>query len=497
MQPERLGRGIADEIVKCYVLPQAKVSQKRTFNALIKINEAHVIMLKEAGILTHNECKRILSTILEIEELGADKFKFEPALGDLYTNMESYVIERLGENVGGKMHTGRSRNDLYQTALHFSLAREILEIQEELLQLTGTLLNMAEAHVETIMPGYTHTQHAQPITYGHYLLAVVDAISRDFSRLNSAFGRVNLNPLGAAAIAGTGFSIDRRRTSELLGFDGILENTLDAVSEKDDIAEVLSAFAILATNLSRAANDLVYWSSVEFGMVEIADQYCTSSSIMPQKKNPWGAEIVRAYSSDLIGNLVKGLSILKGLPIGFNMDIWTIMETVVWDSVDLIHYVIELMTCIFQSLKVNSEVMERLTPEGFSTVTELADTLVRNRGLSFRTAHRVVAILVKDAIQNGLTVTDLTNDMLDESSKKITGKALGLSIDEVKKALDPRFNVRMRDTVGGPAPKEVMRMIQNRTRQRVANKRTLIEAESRFDIAFKKLDDTVKDNIRY
>lgn len=492
MLPERLGQGIADEILKCYVIPQAEASQRRIFNALIQINEAHVVMLKDEGIISGDECKKILRAILEIEKLGVDNFKFDPALGDLYMNMESYVIERIGEDVGGRMHTGRSRNDLFQTALHFALARRILQIQEEILRLSEILLNAAELHVATIMPGYTHTQHAQPITYGHYLLALLDAVTRDFDRLNSAFRRVNLNPLGAAALAGTGFPINRQRTSELLGFDGPLENTLDAVSEKDDIAEAVSGLAILATNLSRASNDLVYWSSMEFGMVELADQYCTSSSIMPQKKNPWGAEIVRAYSGDVIGNLMKALSILKGLPIGFNMDIWTIMENVVWDSVDLVYYMIRIMAGILQSLKVNTDVMEQLAPRGFSTVTELADTLVRTKGISFRTAHRIVGLLVRNAIQRGLEATDITSTMLDESSSKITGKAVRLSNEEIRNALDPRANIQMRKTLGGPAPEEVKRMIQQRTRHLAISRGVLMEARNKFDTASKNLQDTVR-----
>jgi len=491
MQPERLGQGIADEILDSYVTPQAEAAQRRIFDALIQINEAHVVMLKEEGIISVDECRKILRAILEIEKLGVDNFKFDPALGDLYMNMESSVIERIGEDVGGKMHTGRSRNDLFQTALHFALARRILKVQEEILQLSGVLVSVAESHVETIMPGYTHTQHAQPITYGHYLLAILDAVNRDFDRLSSAFQRVNLNPLGAAALAGTGFPINRERTSELLGFGGLLENTLDAVSEKDDVAEVLSDLAILATSLSRASNDLVYWSSMEFGMVELADQYCTSSSIMPQKKNPWGAEIVRAYASDVIGNLMKALSILKGLPIGFNMDIWTIMENVVWDSVDLVDYMIRIMTGILHSLTVNVDVMKRLAPQGLSTVTELADTMVRSKGISFRTAHRIVGLLVRNAIQRGVSITDITSAMLDESSLNITGKIVGLSNGEIRNALDPRANIQLRNTLGGPAPNEVKRMIAQRTRRLAISKAALMGAENRFDEASKKLQDAV------
>ena len=492
MQPERLGQGIADEILNSYVIPQVEPTQRRIFDALIQINEAHVVMLKEEGIISADECEKILCAILEIEKLGVDHFKFDPTLGDLYMNMESSVIERIGEDVGGKMHTGRSRNDLFQTALHFALARRILQVQEEILRLSGVLMSVAESHVGTIMPGYTHTQHAQPITYGHYLLALIDPMNRDFDRLSSAFHRVNLNPLGAAALAGTGFPINRERTSELLGFGGLLENTLDAVSEKDDVAEVLSDLAILATNLSRASNDLVYWSSLEFGMVELADEYCTSSSIMPQKKNPWGAEIIRAYASDVIGDLMKALSILKGLPIGFNMDIWTILENVLWDSVDLVEYMIRILTRVLQSLRVNVDVMERLAPQGFSTVTELADTMVRSKGLSFRTAHRIVGLLVRNAIERGLRVTDITSAMLDESSLAITGKIVGLSNQEIRNALDPRANIEVRNTRGGPAPNEVKRMIAQRTQHLGRSKIALTEAESKFDEASKKLQDVVQ-----
>jgi len=490
MHPERLAHGIANEIIDYFVVPQAEKIDAKIFDALIQINKAHVLMLKEQRIISKFEAARILGALLEVEEQGVENFKINPALGDLYMTIEAYVIDRIGEAVGGKMHTGRSRNDLFQAALHFALARKIHEIEVETIHFRHILLNLAESHAGTIMPGYTHTQHAQPITFGHYLLACFDAATRDFDRLEDSYRRINLSPLGAAALAGTGFPIDRQRTSDLLGFSGLLENSLDAISEKDDVAEVLSVLAILATNLSRFANDLVYWSSLEFGMVEIADEYCTSSSIMPQKKNPWAPEIVRAYSMNIAGNLFKVLAILKGLPIGLNMDL-DVLEAAVWDSVDLTVGVIRIMSGVVRTLTVRKEIMERLSSEGFMTATELADTLVRKKMISFRTAHRIVGLLARRMIERRLSVLDITNTMLDECSVEITGKPLGISNEDLRNALDPRVNLELRKTIGGPAPAETRRMVRQRKRRLTKDRLMLREEEDRMTKAAVRLRKTV------
>ncbi|MFI5449786.1 MAG: argininosuccinate lyase [Candidatus Bathyarchaeia archaeon] len=488
MSPERLKSGIADDIRNYYLIPQSARVNPRIFQALIQINKAHIVMLEERGIISSHVALTILNVLNEIEELGPDKFKVDYAVGDLYMNMESYVIEKTGDDVGGRMHTGRSRNDLYQTALHFTLTRTLIEVLDDLLNLRRSLVTIAESHVETIMPGYTHTQHAQPITFGHYVLAVFDGLTRDFDRLSNSYDRINRNPLGAAAIAGTGFQVDRNRTADLLGFEGLLENTLDAVSEKDDVLEVLSDLAIMATTLSRLANDLVYWSSEEFGMIELADRYCTSSSIMPQKKNPWGAELLRAYSGLVIGDLMKALTILKGVPIGFNMDIWVILENVLWDAVDISVGMIRILRGILQSLKVNRDIMQTLAPRGFSTTTELVDVIVRKKQIAFRTAHRIVGLLVRGVIEKGLLSSDITEELLDKSAVEIMGSPIGLATDEIQGALNVRTNVEMRNTIGGPAPNEVRRMIAYRKDALAKNEKSLQERKDNIGLATRKLE---------
>ena len=489
MEPERLKRGFSNEILNYYVIPFAEKIGK-FFYEMVEINKAHVVMLKEQGIIGAGDAAKILKALVEIERQGVQNFKFDNKLGDLYMNTESYVIGKVGEEIGGRMHTGRSRNDLFSACLRLPLSRKILNLEDYVLDLRETVLNLAAANVETILPGYTHTQHAQPITFAHYLLAIADSLARDTQRLEKAYHRVNLNPLGAAALAGTSFPLNRERTTELLGFDGVLENTLDAVSLKDDIVEIICALAIMGTTLSRLANDLVYWSTFEFGMVEIADEFCTSSSIMPQKKNPWAPEMVRAFSGELIGDAVKVFAILKNLPVGLNMDL-SILERDVWNAVDVAEGMLKIMTGVLSTLIVKKKTMMHLAPEGFSTATELADAMVIKKNLPFRTAHRIVGTLVRNAIDKGLSVSDITVKMVDESALEVTGKPLGLSESDVKTALDAKVNVEVRTTRGGPAPQEVNRMIKDRKEGLNDDKASLRQERERVAAAKNKLESAV------
>ena len=430
------------------------------FKSDIMVDKAHVIMLTEQGVIKPEEGLAILKTLEEIERLNYEEL-VKGSFEDIHVAIESKVIEVLGESVGGKMHTARSRNDEVATCLRLTVRSQIVEILKELLNLLRVLHVRSLEELNTIMPGYTHTQHAQPVTLAHHLTAHFDALTRDFERLLDAYKRVNRSPLGACALTTTGFPINRFRTAELLGFDGLVENSMDAVSSRDFILETLSSIAILATNLSRIAEELVLWSSSEFKFVELPDEYSSTSSIMPQKKNPDTMELTRAKAGRIYGNLMGALTMLKALPLTYNRDMQEVTPRL-WDSIETVKYMLKIVSGVMEKAIFNREVMRKSALEGFSTATELADLLVRKRGLAFRTAHMIVGALVLEALKRGLKPDEINSRLLDEVSMKVYGKPLGLTDEEVKSALDPEKFVDVRRVIGGPSPSTVKKALEYR-----------------------------------
>jgi len=425
------------------------------FHAFQLINKAHVVMLIEEAIITKGDGAKILGALLEIDKEG-ENLKLDPYLEDIYMNIEQQIIERIGEDSGGKMHTGRSRNDLYACAYRIILRDKLLKIMQEINKIRESLLNRASEHYDTVMPGFTHTQPAQPTTLGHYFLATGDSIEEDFSRIKDAYKRTNLNPLGAAAFAGTGFPISRLRTTELLAFDGIVENSLKSVSDYSYMAEALSSLAILMGNISRFAGDLITWSTPAFGMVELDQSFVGISSIMPQKRNPVTAEFIRSITGEVNGSLIKALTIIKGIPSGFNMDLLYLGGCL--GVFEVVHSCMRLLNGIISTLVVHKDAMEKRATDGFSISTELADTLVREKGISFRTAHRIVAAAVRMAHEQGQD--NITTDMINQASKKVIGQTIGLKREKMSVSI-PQI-LRIRKSNGGASPIEVQRMIKSR-----------------------------------
>ncbi|MEM2905716.1 MAG: argininosuccinate lyase [Candidatus Bathyarchaeia archaeon] len=436
---------------------------ERIFQADIEVDLAHVVMLTRRGIIPVKDGARILQALKRVESEGYQALNPNPSLDDVHVAIESRLTELLTVEVAGKMHTGRSRNDEVATCLRLRLRADLSEIMARLLDLAGALLSVAEQNVDTVMPGYTHTQHAQPVTLAHHLLAHLDALTRDFARLQGAYSRVNHSPLGAAALAGTGFPIDREMTASLLGFTGLVENSMDAVATRDFILETLAALSILSVNLSRFAEELVLWSSSEFGFVELPDAYTSTSSIMPQKKNPDVMELTRAKSGRVTGDLVAALMTVKALPLTYNMDLQDVTPRL-WDGLDAVKETLPIVTGAVKAMRINRELMAARVREDFSTVTELADTIFRETGLPFRTAHRIVGALVTDAIQAGKKPLELTAKDLEIASVKTTGKPLGLNDSIIRQSLDPLRCIEVRKSKGGPSPQEVTRMLTERRR---------------------------------
>ena len=424
---------------------------------VIKINAAHVVMLTEEGIISPCEGARILKALTRIDP----HMKLDPRLEDVHMNVEAKVIKELGETVGGKLHTGKSRNDQVSAAIRMTLRSHILDIIEALTRLQHVILARSQRHLSTVMPGYTHLQHAQPVTLAHHLLAYYDAFERDIQRLMDAYRWVNLSPMGAAALATTTFKLDRRRVAELLGFEGLIEHSMDAVSARDFAVKTLSDLSLVMNNLSQLAEELILWSTTEFNVVEIPDEFTSTSSIMPQKKNPVVLELVRAKAKRVYGDLFTSLHMLRGLPLSYNLDLQEITPHV-WNSCQITLSSIKVMTAILAKVKFNVNRLLELVARDFSTATDLADILVRELNIPFRTAHRIVGSLVRRLIAEDKALEDLTPEMVGKIIRKVTGRKVTVNQKILATIVDPLKSISARTVTGGPAPNEVLRMIRAR-----------------------------------
>jgi argininosuccinate lyase len=430
---------------------------KRIFNADIQCNIAHTTMLKEQGIIGTVDADKIIKSLNELESEGINALTFDSSAEDIHMALENYVTSKIGE-VAGFMHTGKSRNDQVATDLRLILKEEIEEIENDILNFIEIILEMASNHTETVMVGYTHLQHAQPTTFAHHLMAYANEVRRDFERIVDAKKRVDMCPLGAAAMTGTGFPINRERTAELLGFSRIMENSMDAVSSRDFMAETVFALAMLASNLSKISEEMIIWSSYEFRLIEISDEYSSTSSIMPQKKNPDVAEISRSKTAVLYGELMTILTILKALPHSYNRDLQEVTPHL-WNAIDTTRSMLNITCNMLSSMSFKVERGMELAMANFSTATELADLMVSEKNLPFRIAHQIVGRTVTEAISQGIRPDDIDTKFLDKIAMEINGSPLGIRADLVEKALNPYEIIKTRDVKGGPSPKAVKESI--------------------------------------
>ncbi|MCW1918608.1 argininosuccinate lyase [Rhodobacter sp. KR11] len=409
-------------------------------------SRAHAAMLAAQGIITQQDATAIREGLLTIlSEIEAGRFQFSEALEDIHLNIESKLTEMIGE-AGKRLHTGRSRND--QVAVDFRLwVRDQCDAAiTGLTALMRAFLAQAEAGSDWIMPGFTHLQTAQPVTWGHHMLAYVEMLARDRGRFQDARARMNECPLGAAALAGTGFPIDRHATASALGFDRPTANSLDSVSDRDFALEFLSASAICATHLSRFAEELVIWSTAQFRFVKLSDKWTTGSSIMPQKKNPDAAELLRAKIGRILGSTVALFTIMKGLPLTYSKDMQEDKEQV-FDAADTLMLSLAAMTGMVSDMTANQATLKAAAASGFSTATDLADWLVRALGLPFREAHHVTGRLVALAEEKGCDLPDLSMTEMTSAHPGIT--------QEVYSVLGVENSVRSRVSYGGTAPDQV------------------------------------------
>ncbi len=423
---------------------------KRMARQDIEGSRAHAQMLAATGIITDNDAKAIREGLLTVlSEIEAGDFEYSTALEDIHMNVENRLKELIGD-AAGRLHTARSRNDQVATDFKLWVRTQMDAAIDGLTALIKALLQQAEAGADMVMPGFTHLQVAQPVTWGHHMLAYVEMFGRDIGRMRDARARMNESPLGAAALAGTSFPIDRHMTAAALGFERPAANSLDAVSDRDFALEFLSSASIAATHLSRMAEELVIWSSAQFCFVTLSDRFSTGSSIMPQKKNPDAAELIRAKVGRINGALVGLLTVMKGLPLAYAKDMQEDKEQV-FDAADSLMLALAAMSGMVADMTPNAPRLEAAAASGFSTATDLADWLVRTLNMPFREAHHVTGALVKLAEERGCDLPDLSLADMQGVCAEIT--------EDVFAVLGVHNSVQSRQSYGGTAPDQVRAQI--------------------------------------
>ncbi|QEW05188.1 argininosuccinate lyase [Nitrincola iocasae] len=422
---------------------------KRLYKQDIQGSVAHARMLTRVGVLSQDECDAILRGLGEIRvEIERGEFEWSVALEDVHMNIEAALTHKIGV-VGKKLHTGRSRNDQVATDIRLYLRDETDLILDELSRLQQGLLELAEREADTIMPGFTHLQTAQPVTFGHHLMAWFEMLSRDYERFVDCRKRINILPLGAAALAGTTYPIDRHYTAELLKFTAPAGNSLDAVSDRDFAIEFCAASSLLLMHMTRMSEELVLWASAQFNFVDLPDRFCTGSSIMPQKKNPDVPELVRGKSGRVFGHLFSLLTLMKSQPLAYNKDNQEDKEPL-FDTVDTVKGCLRAFADMVPALQARKEVMREAALRGFSTATDLADYLVR-KGVAFRDAHEIVGLSVAYGIRTGKDLGQMELSELQQFSDIIAA--------DVFSVLTLEGSVSARDHIGGTAPNQVRKAV--------------------------------------
>jgi argininosuccinate lyase len=457
---------------------------------VVAINMAHMLSLlrsKEVSKDVASACLGFLSGL-------PPDLKLDSSTEDVHHMIEQEAIKAVGMDTAGYMNLGKSRNDQVATALRMQTRARLLDLAGALSQVQLSLVGLIKKYGKQAMPGYTHLQHAQPVTVAHHLQGYFDAVQRDIDRLSDAYARVNLSPMGAAALAGTSVGVDREYVAALLGFDGIVANAMDAVSSRDFALESLSVAAMVMVNLSRIAEELILWSSHEFGFIEMADEYSATSSIMPQKKNPVVAETVRAKCGSVLGALTAAISIAKAMPNSYNLDLQEVTPHL-WrglsDAVDSAALMAEMLS----SLTFDASKLESSLAEDKSTATELANRLSRFHGVPFRQAHAIVGELVQSSLENGATLEETALKELPVISRKVTGKSVKVDKQELRSALDVIKTLEMTRSAGGANPLSVSRLLPKDSESVKRNLAWIAQTRSSLNDADGRLNKQARDNV--
>ena len=456
----RLKEPPAPEVTEIMVAPTLTNEEiERSYQSYIDVNKAHVLMLAKQGIITREVAAKILTVAKEMAAMGnKPTFEITPALEEMYFNLENYLISRVGMEVGGQQHTARSRNDLHATVDRMVTRNALLKLEKLINKLRRTLLEVARRNTDAVMSGYTHLQPSEPITFAHYLSAVSAALTRDYKRLAHAWESTNLNPLGGGSMGSTTWNIDRNYTAKLLGFEGLVENSMDCVCSRDYLLEIMADISILASTLVRMTTDMRIWATPDYGYVEVADKVAVCSSIMPQKKNPWTFESSASFTARIKGYEDAAWMTYKGVPYAFTMESMDLISNF-WPCLKDIEGVIRLLDVSMKDVKIRKDRARRTAAANFCTVTELANYLVRHDGISFREAHEIIAHVVGNMCDRRLTAADINRDAIDEASRALYGFETKLTDEMIREALDPRRVVLEKTALGGTHPDEVSRQL--------------------------------------
>jgi argininosuccinate lyase len=457
-------------------------------------SEAHSMMLCDIGLLSIQELKKILQALEDVRkdptQLKTDNFE------DIHESLESFVIKQAGIDAGGKMHTARSRNDQVILDIRMKVRDDINNICLAIIDLIDSLLKKATENKETVMPMYTHLQQAQIGTFSHYLLSYVDALFRDMDRLYITYGRINQSPLGACAIGGSSINIDRKTTAVFLGFDGLIRNSVDATSSRDTLIEFTSVISIFMTTLSRLAEDFILWSTAEFGYLELSDEYSSTSSAMPQKKNADPLELIRAKASSVLGNLVTILSIIKALPSGYSRDLQE-LKPHLWNTSSTALEAVKIVNRVVTSINVHKERMQETAKNSYALSVDIAEQLVIKKGMPFRLAHKLVGSLVeKAARENKGQVIMLEEQDIKEVLEKIESDLQPTELMHIIQDVTPQRSLELRISFGSPNPKEQEEMIMFSRRRLSGYKEGVPKRKKNVDAAFQNLKRSVENYLK-
>ncbi len=482
---ERIRAELSEVMQKDILLPGTVAEYNLGFEEMIALNKAYAVMLAEEKIIDQRTAVSLIEGLERVQrELTVNDLsgKYE----ELYFNVEHALFEIVGRELGGRLHTGRSRNDIYATLARMEIRKSLWDVCRKNLELQKLLLALASEHLETVLTGYTHTQPAQPITYGHYCTAAVQTLVRDFERIRSAYRTTNTCPYGAAALAGTAFPINRDLLSELLGFESLMKNTLDCVGARDYILEAEAACAIMMVTISRIAQDHYIWATDEFGLLDIGGEIAICSSIMPQKKNPISLELAKAKAAHSLGSFVSSAAVLKNTPFSLCMDLFEV-PTLYWEGHRSTLQALQLVIETLRHSKIRKERSLERARGNFSTVTALADALVQKCGISFSEAHSVVGEMVGEVVEAGTGMAGINAPLLQTVSKTLLKRELVLSEKDIRQAIDPYENVMSKNIVGGPNPKRVEEMIREAESQLQVNSEWLEREIYRVEEAYRSL----------
>ena len=456
----------APEVVKHLIKPWIETGLDYTYQVYLDINKAHVLMLAKQGIIANDVAQQILKVTDEMAKMGdVPTFPLDTSREDLYFNLEHYLIEHTSLEVGGQQHTARSRNDLIATGARLTTRKFYLEVCELYNRLRQTIIDLAKRNTDAVMSGYTHLQPSEPITFAHYCSAILAVMERDYQRLSNVYNGLNRCPLGGGSMGSTTFKIDRQMTSDLLGFDRPLDNSIDCVASRDYGVEFLAALAMMTNTFSRLCTDLYVWATPDYGYVEVEDSVAVCSSIMPQKKNPWTLEAVKGKAAQVEAALNSALNAMKNTPFTLTLDGACGSLDLLPAAVETTKSCTDLMIATLRGLKLNKDRMLKTAMSNFCTVTELANYLVRHDKISFRSAHEIVALVVDYMITHEKRADEIGVDVVNGFFMELFNQKSSMTDADVQEALNPALTVRAKNVLGGPAETEVVKQLEARQAQ--------------------------------